>query len=151
MVQLIIWWLCVKFYDQKPIKGWKSKINLTWFEKMNRFEIWIFDILITWLGLWSEINRLRDSSHVFCHIALFSKTCDIYWWHSRQQLTCLLFWKKSKGYVYISYRVIFKEWPKDCAYFKYLGSTLWAKMGGKISLYIGHFDIPWSQSIQMIF
>jgi hypothetical protein len=25
------------------------------------------------------------------------------------------------------------------------------KMGGQISLYIGHFDIPWSQSIQMIF
>ena len=23
-------------------------------------------------------------------------------------------------------------------------------MGGNISLYIGHFDIPWSQSIQML-
>ena len=94
-----IWWLCVKFYDQKPIQGWQSKINLTWFEKMNRFEIWIFDILITWLGLWSEINRLRDSSHVFCHIALFSKTCDIYWWQSRQQLTWMLFWKGNKLYL----------------------------------------------------
>jgi hypothetical protein len=53
--------------------------------------------------------------------------------------------------LYFFCRVFFNECYFSYPIQKYLGSTLWAKMGGKISLYIGHFDIQWSQSIQMIF